>query len=425
VDGRHKATAVRLILVYKRHGIDSTQFGSFPDESDMNRTNAVPHQNTVFRQLLQRLPQATLQRLVGEYHADKGVRTLTTAQLLSVMLFAHLSGAKGLRDIPAILESQDARRYHSGLPQAKRSTVADALAVRPYEVFAGVLAALIPKVTGQLARGIGECVRLIDSTTVRLNRLSQTWSRFSADLCGAKAHVIYDPDANCPLYLSITPARTNDITAAQAMPIEPGCTYVFDLGYYDFAWWAKLDDAGCRIVTRLKANTPLRVIETRAVPAEAETVHADRIGFLPARSAKTRTPPMDHAVREIEVETKPGTVLRVLTNDLDAPAAEIAALYQRRWMIELFFRWVKQTLKLRHFFGTSDNAVRIQIAVAMIAFVLIRLAHTAQTAVTGLTEFARLVAANVLHRRPLASFKRNPGSMEPGIRQNRAQGVLL
>jgi Transposase DDE domain/Domain of unknown function (DUF4372) len=391
----------------------------------MNRTNAVPHHNTVFRQLTQQLPQATLQRLITQHQADKGVRKLSTTQLLHVMLFAQLCAVKGLRDIPAILQSQDARRYHSGLPQAKRSTLSDALASRPYAVFAGVLATLIPQVTGQLARGIGECVRLIDSTTVRLNRLSGTWSRFSANLCGVKAHVVYDPDANCPLYLSITPANKNDITAAKAMPIDPGATYVFDLGYYDFGWWARLDDGGCRIVTRLKSNTPLRVIETRAVPTEAENVISDQIGFLPQRMSNSRRNPMGHAVREVRVEIKPGTILRVLSNDLDAPAAEIAALYKRRWMIELFFRWVKQTLKLRHFLGTSENAVRIQIAVAMIAFVLIRLAHGAQHAVANLTEFARLVAANVLHRNPIDRLHPNSAKYPSGLPTNIAQGILL
>ena len=137
---------------------------------------------------------------------------------------------------------------------------------------------------------------------------------------------MYDPDADCPLYLGFTPARVNDITAAKEMPIEAGATYVFDLGYYDFGWWTKLDDAACRIVTRLKSNTPLQVIETLPVPAEAETIVSDQIGFLPARLAYSRRNPMDNAVREIKVTTETGAVLRILTNDLDAPAGEIAAL---------------------------------------------------------------------------------------------------
>jgi hypothetical protein len=341
------------------------------------------------------------------------------------MLFAPVSEVSRLRDIPAILESQDARRYHSGLPQAKRSTLSDALAQRPHEVFAGVLAALIPQVTGKLARGLGDCVRLIDPTSVRLNCLSQEWARFSANLCGAKTHIISDPDANCPLYLSLTPARTTDITAAKEMPIDPGARDGFDLGDYDLGWWAKLDDAGGRIVTRLKANTPLVVIETRAVPKNDDGILSDRIGFLPVRMSKSRKHPMGNAVREVRVEIKPGTVLRVFSNDLDAPARGIAALYKRRWDIERFFRWVKQTLKLRQFRGTSENAVRIQIAVAMLAFVLIRRAHRHQTAVAGLTDFARLIRANMLHRRPLTLLRWQPDAgAYPGSAEPR-QGILL
>jgi Transposase DDE domain len=122
------------------------------------------------------------------------------------------------------------------------------------------------------------------------------------------------------------------------MPIEPGATYVFDLGYYDYAWWAKLDAAQCRIVTRFRANTPLAVIEELPVP-EGGKVVSDRIGFLPARQAKSRRNPMQDAVREVRVATESGKVLRLLSNDLDAPSQDIADLYKRRWAIELFFRW--------------------------------------------------------------------------------------
>ncbi len=182
------------------------------------------------------------------------------------------------------------------------------------------------------------------------------------------------------------------------MPIEPGATYVFDLGYYDYGWWAKLDTAGCRIVTRFKTNTPLAVVAE--LPVSRDTaVLSDRIGHLPARQSHGRRNPFQDPVREVRVRTETGTVLRVLTNDLDASAQEIADLYKRRWAIELFFRWVKQTLKITRFLGTSENAVRIQIAVALIAFLLLRLAQATQKAIHSPLAFARLVRANLMHRR--------------------------
>lgn len=155
------------------------RFEALPGESDMKRTSIVPHQNTVFRQVSKRLPWAVIERSVAKHRADKGVRRLSTRNLLLTLLFAQLSSARGLRDIEAILHSQDARRYHSGLPTVCRSTLADAAARRPVAVFTDILAALIPQVTSKLARGVGQCIRLIDSTTMPLNRLSANWAKFS------------------------------------------------------------------------------------------------------------------------------------------------------------------------------------------------------------------------------------------------------
>jgi Transposase DDE domain len=173
---------------------------------------------------------------------------------------------------------------------------------------------------------------------------------------------------------------------------------VFDLGYYDYRWWAALDDAGCRIVTRFKKTTPLRLLEELPVP-ENGMILSDRIGFLPARQKWSRRNPLQQAVREVRVKTDTGKVLRILSNDLDATANEIADLYKRRWAIELFFRWVKQTLKIKRFLGTTENAVAIQIAVALIAFLLLRLSQATQRTITSSLAFARLIRVNLMHRR--------------------------
>jgi hypothetical protein len=249
-----------------------------------------------------------------------------------------------------------------------------------------------------LRRATQDAVPLVDSTGVRLSRLSADWATFSSGVCGAKVHVIYDPDADRPLYFAVSPANVNDITAAKVMPIEAGATYVFDLGYYDYGWWARLDGAGCRIVTRLKSNTPLNVVGDNRVP-DGTNILSDRIGYLPARLANSRTNPMQEPVRKIRVRIETGKILRLLTNDLDAPAEQIADLYKQRWQIELVFRWVKQTLKIKHFFGTSENAVRIQIAVALIAFLLLRMVQAANKIFSSPLQFARLVRANLMHRR--------------------------
>ena len=356
------------------------------------------HQNSVFHSVLKRVPWAEFDRLVAEHGGDARVRQLTTKSQFVALLYGQLSGATSLREIVTGLESHAARLYHLGAMPVRRSTLSDANAGRPVQVFSGLLARLMSQAHRGLRRKLAETTYLIDATGVRLNEFSAGWARFSSGVCGAKVHVIYDAEADQPIYAAVTAAKVNDITVAQQMPIEAGATYVFDLGYYDYAWWAKLDAAQCRIVTRFKSNTPLEPVEELPVP-ESGAILSDRIGFLPERQAKSRRNPMQDAVREVRVATETGKVLRILSNDLDASAQEIAELYKRRWAIELFFRWVKQTLKITRFLGTSENAVRIQIAVALIAFLLLRLAQAAQRTIKGSLAFARLVRANLMHRR--------------------------
>lgn len=357
------------------------------------------HQNSVFHSITKHLPWRAFERLVEEHGADARVRKLTTKSQLLALLYGQLAGAESLRDIVGALESHAPKLYHLGARTASRSTLSDANNLRSAEVFTGLFARLVAQAMPGLRKKMREPLYLIDATSFRLNGLCE-WARFSTNACGAKLHVVYDPDADCPLYAALSGPKVNDITAAKEMPIDPAATYVFDLGYYDYGWWAKLDAAGCRIVTRLKANTKLsHVVESEV--GEGSDILSDRIGRLPARLAASRKNPFADPVREVRVRIETGKVLRILSNDLDAPAEEIAALYKRRWQIELFFRWIKQTLKIRHFLGRSENAVRIQLAVALIAFLLLRLAQEAQNVIQSPLAFARLVRVNLMHRRPI------------------------
>ena len=358
------------------------------------------HHNSVFHAMLKHVPWSIFDRLAAQHDADARVRQLTTRSQFVALLYGQLSGATSLREITAALESHRARLYHLGASAPKRSTLSDANTHRPAAFFGDLVGAMLGQVSRGLRRKVGEATYLIDSTSLRLDGRSAGWARFSAQVCGAKLHVVYDPDVDRPIYAALTPARINDITAAKAMPVEPNATYVFDLGYYDYAWWAELDRAGCRIVTRFKASTPLDLVEERVLP-EGSAILSDRVGLLPRRQMKNRKNPMGKAVREVRVLTETGKELRILSNDLDAPAQVIADLYKRRWAIELFFRWVKQTLRITRFIGTSENAVRIQIAVALIAFLLLRLAQATQAAIESPLAFARLVRTNLMHRRTI------------------------
>jgi len=204
--------------------------------------------------------------------------------------------------------------------------------------------------------------------------LSADWARFSDNLYATKLHMVFDPNTDTPRRVVVTPGNINDITPAKALKIEPGATYVFDLAYYDYGWWAELNARGCRFVTRLKRNTRLTVKAEQPVP-EGSDILSDRTGYLPARLARARQNPYGQPVREVLVRISTGKQIRLLTNDLDAPAQTIADLYKQRWQIELFFKWIKQNLKIKHFLGTSENAIRIQIHVALIAYLLLKMAH--------------------------------------------------
>lgn len=370
------------------------------------------HQNSVFHDLLKRIPLNCFDRLVDMHLADKHVRQLSTRSQLVALLYGQLAGAVSLREIAGGLESHSSRLYHLGARKASRSTLADANRLRPSAVFAGLFAEMVARAGRGLRRAVGEATYLIDATGVRLSGAGTQWARFSHQACGAKLHIVYDASAQRPIYAAVTPARINDVTAAKAMPIEPGATYVFDLGYYDFGWWAKMDAAGCRIVTRFKSHTRLSIIREQPFNDDGPIL-SDRIGLLPARQAASRKNPFSDPVREITVRIETGKVLRILSNDLDAPAAEIAELYKRRWAIELFFRWVKQTLRIRHFLGNSENAVRIQIAVALIAFLLLRMAMADQKAIGSPLAFARLVRANLMHRRRTDQLTKPPPNPPP------------
>ena len=280
----------------------------------------------------------------------------------------------------------------------------------------GVQTCALPILAAQAHRGLRkaatQAIRLIDASSLRLSALSQDWANYGARGTSAKLHVIYDPDGEVPTRFAVTAARINDIVEAKAMPIEAGVSYVFDLGFYDFGWWAEIDAKGAKFVTRLKKNTRTRVVETRPTP-EASSILADLVVTLPERMARNRKNPMSRRLRELHVRIDTGKVLRIVANDLDASAEVIAGLYKKRWDIELFFRWVKHTLKIRHFLGTSENAVRTQIAVALIVYLLLRMAHAAQSVVQSLLTFTRLVSANLMHFRSIHDLAHPPPPRSP------------
>lgn len=363
------------------------------------------HENSVFHGLQKLVPWSVFERLVDSYQADHRIRRLSTKSQFLALLFGQLAGASSLREIVTGLASHEARLYHVGARVPARSTFADANAQRPSGLFADLFAHMAATASRKVRRQLGGAVRILDSTHIRLNGLSAAWLDPQKGQFAAKLHLVFDPEAGTPAEAVLTDQCVHDLTPAKAMQVQPGMTYVFDLGYYDYAWWAELNSRKCRIVTRFKTHTPLQVIVENQVPAQSGII-SDRIGLLPERQARSRKNPMSAPVREITVRISTGKILRVLSNDLEAPATEIAGLYKQRWQIELFFKWLKQNLKIKHFIGTSQNAVRIQIFVALIAYILLRMAMQTQKAVAQPLAFARLVRLNIMHKRPISQLSR-------------------
>lgn len=374
------------------------------------------HHNSLFHGLTKYIPWCDFRRLVDEHGADYRVRRLKTKDQLLVMLYAQLSGASSLRDIEDGLLSQKNQLYHVGLKPTPRSTLSDANKVRPWQVFADLFGVMLEKATRRTRRKMGGVTRILDATHVALSRPNEQWGKPRNKHYAAKVHLVYDPDEALPLEVVITPETINEITPAKALKLEPGATYVFDLGYYDFGWWARMDALGCRFVSRLKSNTKLAVTKTLKVAREhGDVILSDSIGYLPQRMAGSRRNPMSDPVRELKVRIPTGKVIRIVTNDLDAPADEIADLYKQRWQIELFFRWIKQNLKIKRFLGTSKNAVAIQIYTAMIAYLILKMAQDAQTTIQSAKKFAKLVSLNLMHKRPIDTLNKayTPPPLDP------------
>ena len=355
------------------------------------------YQSTVFGQLLKGLPRGRFEHLAERYKQGRKKRELSPWGHLVAMVFAQTGGARSLRDVERMLECHHGVAAHLGLGSVKRSTLADANKLRSSDLFCDVATML----AGKLSRGSSgsQAVNLIDATTLVAGKKVEHWSAGG----GVKLHVVYEANQAHPVCFAVTPQRVNDITAAQAMPIQSGATYVFDKGYYHFAFWAKLDAQGCRFVSRLKANSPVTIQQERVV-VDGTGILSDRIVHLSQRLSASRRNPFEKPVRMIEVAISSGRKITLVSNDLESSAEAIAALYKARWQIELFFKWIKQNLKLNHFMGTSRNAVTIQIMAALIAFLLMKIAQSTAKAQLGLQAIARLVQPLALVRRPIAEL---------------------
>jgi DDE family transposase/uncharacterized protein DUF4372 len=357
--------------------------------------SAVPYSPTAFQRVLEPLDRRSIARAVAAHDGDHGVgrgdSAWTCERHLKTLVFAQLAGLTSLRAITAGMAAHSRWFYHLNMRMPARSTLADANAARPAAVFGDIARGLIAIAGRQLRREGEAFIGLLDSTPIPLKGDGFPWAEANARTRGLKLHVLHASRQGYPVWFAVTSAKLDDAVAGRAVPLEAGATYVYDKGYTDFRRWREIIDAGACFVTRRKYNTHRRDIGEQ--PAAGEGIVADRrlkIGHRQARGRAPLNPLYQTELREIEVarpdHDKP---LYLLTNDFARPATELAALYKERWQIELLFKWIKQNLNLRGFLGRSENAVRIQIYIALIAFLLLRILH--QTAAFSFRDSTKLL----------------------------------
>ncbi len=364
------------------------------------------HCNSIFASLLKPIPRRWFKAAVERHGGDDYDKSFRSWDHLVTLIFAQLSDADSLRGLEAVWNAHSHHHYHLGTGPLARSTLSDANARRPVAIFAETFDVLSGLADPALRREGSEMLRLIDATPIPLDEIV-TWAEWNGRTRGLKLHVVYDPAADHPRRIEITPATVNDVQVGKTVPIESGATYVFDKAYCNYAWWTRIHATGSYFVTRRKTNAAYKLVRWRPLGKTKGD------GFEILDDAEVKLATQGHAklaipMRRVRLKRDDGTVLTLITNDLHRPAVEIAALYKMRWQIELLFRWIKQHLKLRKFLGRSQNAVRLQVIAAMIAYLLLRIAARESRLAMPAIRFADLVSGCLFARKPLAKIDHPP-----------------
>jgi Domain of unknown function (DUF4372)/Transposase DDE domain len=329
---------------------------------------------TLFAQLMDLLRWSTFDRIVARYEGNRGVRKLSCAAQYQIMAFAQLTYRESLRDIEACLSAQTAKLYHMGLREpVRRSTLADANELRDWRIYAEFAQRLIVQArrlyaSESLGVDLTNAVYALDSTTIDLCMSVFPWAHFRSTKSAVKMHTLLDLRGNIPSFIHISNGKLHDVHALDMLLPEPGAIYVMDRGYIDFARLHTLQQAGAFFVTRAKSN--LSSHRVYSAPTDRTTgVIADQTIALDGPRTSQDYPEHLRRIRFRDAET--GKTLNFLTNQMALPALTICDLYKSRWQVELFFKWIKQHLRIKRFYGTSENAVKTQIWIAVSVYVLV------------------------------------------------------
>jgi Domain of unknown function (DUF4372)/Transposase DDE domain len=329
---------------------------------------------TLFAQVMEFVPWKTFGRIVERHKGDAGVRTLSCVDLFRVMAFAQLTWRESLRDIEACLAANQTKLFHMGMKASPaRSTLADALERRDWRIYHGLAQRLIARAKALYAQDpsvleLDASVYALDSTTIDLCLSLFDWAPFRSTKAAVKLHTLLDLRGSIPAFLHISDGKLHDVNVLDILPIEAGAFYVMDRGYVDFTRLYAMHQAGAFFVTRAKQGMDARRVYSSPTQRSTGVICDQRVMLNGFYSAKAYP---EHLRRVRFKDPASGKTLVFLTNNTVLPALTIAALYKSRWQVELFFKWIKQHLRIKRFLGTSENAVKTQIWCAVATYVLI------------------------------------------------------
>jgi hypothetical protein len=375
--------------------------GSLPG---FGRETAMNVGKTLFAQLMDFLPWTTFARYVARYGGDKGVRTLNCAEQFRVMAFAQLTYRESLRDIETCLSAQAAKLYHMGFREpVRRSTLADANESRDWRIWADFAQRLITQARAlyeaeDLGLELTNTVYALDSTTIDLCLSLFPWAHFRSTKAAVKMHTLLDLKGSIPSFIHVSDGKLHDVHALDLLPLEPGAIYVMDRGYVDFGRLYVLHLAGAFFVTRAKSNMNFHRVYSAQTDRSTGLI-CDQTIALDGHYTRKDYP--DHLRRVRFKDPESGKTLVFLTNQMTLPAASICALYKSRWQVELFFKWIKQHLRIKRFFGTSENAVKTQIWIAVSVYVLVAIVKKRLNLDASLYTLLQILSVTLFERMPI------------------------
>lgn len=328
----------------------------------------------IFSQLVSFLPKRVFDGIVKRHEGDKWVKHFTCWNQLLVMMFGQLAGCDSLREVAAIIDAIKSKSYHLGFGSGdiKLSNLSYANANRDYKIFEEFAYHMInlaqsKRITRPFV--LNGKFYAFDSTTIDLCMSLFEWAYFRKTKGGIKVHTLFDVVTQIPTYIHITEAKLHDVNAMDEIPYEPNAFYIFDKGYYDLARLYRIQSIGSMFIIRAKDHLKYEVVAGDELLDGDDNVLLDQTIRLTGQLTKTKYPSELRRIVYYAPELK--RTFTFLTNDFTIKAKDIAMLYKQRWQVELFFRWIKQHLRVLSFWGTSENAVRIQIYVAVITYCLV------------------------------------------------------